>query len=154
MFGKKNMNKDNSGFSGRLLRLFDLLENIFLLLFAGGLYILTKEISWAKIVLWSGIIGLTFIYLLKSTKGPKEKITDYIIYKLLWIGYILSLFGVYAKLEMLEKNQMLLWIAIASVIIGTIGSIAAKFIPKKYMEKKDIIRSVVYLLITFLFAIL
>ncbi len=148
------MSNNNSSFSRRILKYFDLLENVFLLLFAGGLYILTKEISWAKSVLWSGIIGLTFIYLIKSTNGPKDKIIEYIIYKILWIGYILALFGIYAKLEMLEKNQLLLWIAISSVIAGTIGSIAAKFTDKEYMEKKDIIRSIVYLLITFLFAIL
>ncbi len=148
------MSENKSNFRHRILKLFDIFENVFALSFAIGLFLLTKEIYWAKAVLWTGIIGLTFIYLVKSFEAPKDKILSYITYKLVWLGYILALFGIYAKLELIEKSLILLYIAIGTLSVGLVSIILLGLKKKGIFDIKDIVRLVTFLIISFLFAII
>ncbi len=148
------MEEQPKNFRQRILKLFDIFENVFALTFAIGLYLITKEITWSKIVLWIGIIGLTFLYLIKSSESARENIGIYITYKLIWLGYILALFGIYSRLEMLDKSQLLLFIAIGSMALGLGGMIIFRTKQKGITDTKDLVRLITFLAITFLFAIL
>lgn len=148
------MTQETKNFRHRILRLFDVFENVFALTFAIGLFLLTREVTWSKVVMWIGIIGLTFIYLIKSFESPKENIGIYITYKLTWLGYILALFGIYSRLELLEKSLLLLYISIGFLAGALLGIIIFKMKSKSLVDIKDIVRLITYLVITFLFTII
>jgi len=148
------MNNKKNNFRYKILKGFDLLENIFSLTFAFGLFFLTKEIIWAKIVLWVGIIGLSFLYLIKSFEAPKDDLLTYLVYKITWISYILALFGIYSKLEVYENSQILLYIAFLTLLVSIITLI---FFRNKFIylfNTKDILRNITFFTITLAFIII
>jgi hypothetical protein len=145
---------EKQGFRGFFLKYFDILENIFMLTFALGLYLTTQKIEATKYVMWLGITVLTLVYLLKSFDSPKQNFFDFIIYKFAWMGLVLALFGIMSKLLLIEKSNMLLWISFIMMLIGFAGGIQRKFEENEIFDKKDYWRLAIVTSITFLFAIL
>ena len=141
-------------YNSKLLKYFDPLENIFMLVFAIGLYFVTKQVKFAQYILWSGATVLAFLYLIKSFSGPKNNLLDYFIYKFAWLGLVLAIFGMIGKLLLLEKANMLLWISFFSMLFGFSGGIQRKFEENEIFEKKDYWRLGIVMVITVLFAIL
>ncbi len=148
------MAQEPKNYRHRILRFFDVFENVFALSFAIGLFLLTKEVTWSKVVIWVGIIGLTFIYLIRSFESPKENIGLYVTYKLMWLGYILALFGIYSRLELLEKSLMLIYISIGTLVAALLGITIFRMKSKGLIDAKDIVRLLTFLVITFLFSII
>jgi hypothetical protein len=133
---------------------FDLLENIFVIVFASGTALLSFKIYSAKYMMWFGAALLALIYLIKSFESPKNNFFDYIIYKFIWLGPVLVIFGIISKLLFIPKSNLLLWIAFFISLIGAAGAYQLKFENKDFFAKRDYIRIIVWIILSFLFAIL
>jgi len=148
----KDMKKSNS-FRNLIIRWFEHLESVFMLTFAAGMLMLTRQIEYSQIALWTGATGLVILYLFKSFESPKENIFEFMVFKFGWLGLVLAIFGMISKLMMLEKANLLLWIAIFMILFGIGGSLQLKLIDKKIVSKRDITRFVIVCVLSVLFAI-
>ncbi len=146
--------KEEKVYKSKLLKYFDPLENIFMLVFATGLFLFTNKVGFAQYLLWIGATVLAFLYLIKSFSGPKNNILDYFIFKFAWLGLVLAIFGMISKLLLLEKANLLLWISFFSMLFGFSGGIQRKFEQNEIFERKDYWRLAIVLVLTILFAIL
>ncbi len=144
-------NKKNNRF---ILKHFDLLENIGMILFALGIFLVTRKIKLSIYLMWFGGIFLSLIYILKSLERPhKSNFFDYVVIKFAWLGIVIAIFGIIGKILLIEKANMLLWIGFLSMLIGLSGGIQRKFEKKEIFEKRDYWRLVIVMVITLLFAI-
>ncbi len=137
-----------------VLKHFDLLENIGMILFALGIFMVTRRIKYSLYLMWFGGIFLSLIYILKSLERPQNNdFFDYVIIKFAWLGIVIAIFGIIGKILIIEKANLLLWIAFLSMLFGFAGGIQRKFEKKEIFEKKDYWRLVIVMFITVLFAI-
>ncbi len=145
---------ERKGLRGFFLKYFDIIENIFMLTFAVGLFLLTRQIKYSQCIIWLGAVVLTLLYLFKSFDSPKENFFDFIVYKFAWLGLVLAIFGVMSKLMLIEKADMLLWIAFFLMLFGLAGGIQRRFEHKEIFLRRDYWRLAIVAVISFLFAIL
>ncbi len=151
----KNLIMEQEGKNKRfVLKHFDLLENISMLLFALGVFLVTKSAKYSQYLMWFGGILLSLIYILKSLERPENNdFFDYIILKFAWLGLVIAIFGIIGKVLILEKANLLLWIAFLSMLIGFAGGLQRRFEKREIFEKRDYWRLAIVMVITVLFAI-
>ena len=134
-----------------VIKNFELLETLFLLLFLVSIFLLLKEIQYAKYVVLSSSFLLVLIYWFKVTeKSDFNNKISLISHKLLWLSYLFLPISFYFKIS-LDKNANYLCIIILALSSTSLILLIFDFVKNKVKIKmSQIVRLVISIITTVL----
>lgn len=128
---------------------FDILETVFIILFAAGLGTILLQKSYSIYVQYVGSGSLAILYWLRAIQQKKtENVKIKYSKKLVWYSLMIAPIAIFSKVNIYAKSDIFLIFSISLMFVALIIRAYQKITKKAEVPNSDIVRLIVAIIVS------
>ncbi len=133
----------------KIIKHFDTVETVFLLIFAATFITVLKEIEYSKYIFGAGSFLMAIPYWFKATYRKQGDKKLNFRQKISWYGLMITPIAIYSKVIMEKNSNLFLLLTIALLFVALVFKVLDKINNTENIQTADIIRIIAGIIISF-----